>query len=460
MTVEDMQRFIKSGTNSQYPYFLNNRLIMANYLQLLLVPIALGYCVFTYFLYPEITYIPIVGVVILLIAAAMNYMGMHILYRGTLAIMPMFIVCTYHLYLVPEGGEPIPSTQALTLAFALLPFLLFDLREKSALFSMLLLNFLLIALTPLSFGLLEAELDSQPFRTGYMFHFTSITAVLLAFTGLYTLSRINLHSEKKSAQLIALSKNNTQKMVEKERDLQKNVEKLEAAQEDERKRSWASDGFSKFAALMRQQHNTESQYDDLVAGIIKHLNLNQGGLYLISEEGNEKVLRLKACFAYNRKKYLNQDITIGQGLVGQCYLERDYIYLTDVPQQYTRITSGLGESTPTALLIIPLMFNEQVEGVLEVASFKEIPQYQIEFLMKLGEDIGASININKVNCLTGKLLSEAQQQAEEMRAQEEEMRQNMEELSATQEEMHRKEKAFMEQIQQLQKELDNLKNTA
>jgi transcriptional regulator with GAF, ATPase, and Fis domain len=119
------------------------------------------------------------------------------------------------------------------------------------------------------------------------------------------------------------------------------------------------------------------------------------------------------------------------------------VYLTQLPPSYLQITSGLGESSPKCLLIVPLKIQDKVEGVLEIASFQEMKDYEIAFVEKLAETIAASISGVKINARTRTLLEDAQMQSEVMRAQEEEMRQNMEELIATQEEMKRKETEYL-----------------
>jgi transcriptional regulator with GAF, ATPase, and Fis domain len=152
-------------------------------------------------------------------------------------------------------------------------------------------------------------------------------------------------------------------------------------------------------------------------------------------------------------------VEIGQGLLGQAYLEKRSIYLKEIPKNYISITSGLGMANPTTLLIVPLKVNEDILGVIELASFHEFSDFEIRFIETIGENIASTLQGIKTNTITKELLAASQQQTEEMRAQEEEMRQNMEELSATQEEMSRKEGEYIRRIEELEKEL-SLKSVA
>jgi len=226
-------------------------------------------------------------------------------------------------------------------------------------------------------------------------------------------------------------------------------DKLRENAENDRRRNWSTSGLAQIGEILRANTaSTTELYDNILKFVVKYTKSNQGGLFLLNEDQeSDKYLELVACYAFERKKYLTKRVTIGEGLVGQCFLEGERIYLLEVPQEYVSITSGLGGSNPNALLIVPLRVNDSIFGVLELATFNEFEEFEIELVEKLAESIASTISSVRINESTRILLEKTQQQAEEMRAQEEEMRQNMEELEATQEEMRRKEKHIQEMLE-------------
>lgn len=204
-------------------------------------------------------------------------------------------------------------------------------------------------------------------------------------------------------------------------------------------RTWTNVGLAKFADILRQNNdNLNALGDSIIQNLVDYMEANQGGLFLMKETGDKKVLDLLSSFAYDRKKFIEKTIELGEGLVGQCALEKQPIYLKEIPSNYITITSGLGEATPTSLLLIPLKIEENVFGVIEIASFREFTQHERDFVEKVGVSIASTLSSAQTNIRTQVLLEQSQQQREEMSAQEEEMRQNMEEMQATQEEMSRK----------------------
>ena len=209
--------------------------------------------------------------------------------------------------------------------------------------------------------------------------------------------------------------------------------------DEEKMRSWATEGQALFGEILRSNNSDiEKLSEEIIRNLVKYLNANQAGLFIInSSDEDESYMELLSCYAWDKKKYLEQKIHKGDGLVGQCWQEMDKIHITDVPDGYINITSGLGDANPTSILIVPLKVNDEIQGVIEMASFTDYKDYEVEFVEKIAESIASTISTVRVNAKTQSLLEESQQMTEEMRAQEEEMRQNMEELQATQEEIER-----------------------
>jgi methyl-accepting chemotaxis protein len=233
-------------------------------------------------------------------------------------------------------------------------------------------------------------------------------------------------------------------LLEMRINLQKTEEKQALNAKEEKQRNWASEGLAKFADIMRLDNdNMETLSYNIIVNLVDYMNANQGGLFIVNEAENaeDRVLEMKACYAFDRKKYTDRKIRPGEGLVGACFKESRLIYLTDIPEDYISITSGFGGASPKSLLICPLKVNDDIFGVVELASFECFEPYQIEFVKKMSESIAATISNVRVNIRTNFLLSQTKLQAEEMSNQEEELRQNMEEMRSTQEEMRRKTEA-------------------
>jgi HAMP domain-containing protein/putative methionine-R-sulfoxide reductase with GAF domain len=228
---------------------------------------------------------------------------------------------------------------------------------------------------------------------------------------------------------------------------------LQSVAEEDSKRNWSVTGQAKFGDLLRDnQEEVKVLGDKVISELVNYMEANQGSLYLVNDDDDKnEYLELISCYAWGRKKFTEQKIDKGQGLAGQAWQECNAIYITDVPSDYVKITSGLGEATPSCILIQPLAVNDEIYGIIEIASFNNWEGYQLEFLAKIAESIGSTISGVRITQKTKYLLEQSQQQTEEMRAQEEEMRQNQEELQATQEEMERQKGELEEEIAVLKK---------
>ncbi len=203
---------------------------------------------------------------------------------------------------------------------------------------------------------------------------------------------------------------------------------------------WITAGQALFGEILRHNNdNIEELSYEIIQNLVTYLGANQGGIFVVNDTDTQHpVIEMTACYAYDRRKFMQKTVELGEGMIGRCFQEKKRIYMTKVPNNYISITSGLGQENPTALLLIPMMVNETIYGVIEIASFTEFPEHHISFTEKVSESIAATISTAKINIRTAELLAKAQQQAEELAAQEEEMRQNIEELQSIQEEAERK----------------------
>jgi GAF domain-containing protein len=223
--------------------------------------------------------------------------------------------------------------------------------------------------------------------------------------------------------------------------------------EDDRRRSWTNEGLVKFAELLKQYNNDITKLSDvIISNLVKYINANQGGLFIVETpetsyqngHGNEPYMTLASCYAWDKKKFIEQKIYKGDGLAGQAWQEKGTIYMEEVPQGYVQITSGLGEANPNSILIVPLKVNEEIFGVVELASFENFEQYRVEFVEKVAESIASTLSTVRTNERTQRLLEESTMMTEQMKSQEEEMRQNMEELQVTQEHIEQSQREYKE----------------
>ena len=224
--------------------------------------------------------------------------------------------------------------------------------------------------------------------------------------------------------------------------------RLQEVAHEDKIRNWINEGQAKFGEILRQySDDLDKLGNKIITELVEYLKASQGALFVFKEQEGHGFLELLSAYAYKRKKYIEKKLEIGESLAGQAFEEGKTIYLTDIKSDHYNIQTGLGESKPTSLLIVPLKQEDRIEGIIEIASLEEIEKHQIEFVESIGESIASSLSAGKVNQTTKKLLEDTQEKAEQMKAQEEELRQNMEELAATQEQMERRNKE-MEEIQQ------------
>lgn len=219
---------------------------------------------------------------------------------------------------------------------------------------------------------------------------------------------------------------------------------------EEEKRIWESEGLARLGDMLRTQKDMASLADDVIRFVVKYCQCNQGAVFLLNENHQEPHLEMTACYAYDRKKHISKIIPVGSGIVGQCFLEKETILLSEVPKDYIKITSGLGMATPAFLAVVPMKAKDVVVGVLEVACFERLDASRVRFIEKASEAFASVVESVATSGNIKRLLTESQQQTQALRAQEEELRQNVEELQSIQEQLTRQ----LSENQLMQKNLD------
>ncbi len=195
------------------------------------------------------------------------------------------------------------------------------------------------------------------------------------------------------------------------------------------KRRWTNEGIARFEELLRIHSNhLDALCDNLIKDLVKYLDAAQGCIFL----AESSVIRMQSAFAYGRKKYIEKSFKPGEGLPGTCYIEKSPIYITEIPDDYTDITSGLGTARPKSIFLVPLSSKDEVLGVMEIASLQTLTDHEREFVIKLAGSISSTISNVKMNMRTARLLEESRQHAREMAEHEEKMKKSMENLRSAQ----------------------------
>ncbi|MBX2965628.1 MAG: PAS domain S-box protein [Cyclobacteriaceae bacterium] len=215
-------------------------------------------------------------------------------------------------------------------------------------------------------------------------------------------------------------------------------------------RNWIVRGVAEISEMLRLHDSIDSLSDDVVKFILDKIGAIQGAFYVVDDEGSERIIEMRASYAYGRKKYLKTKFKFAEGLVGQAAIEKDIVLRTEIPHEYVTLTSGiLGEQRPTCILVVPLITNEEVYGVLEYAALKKFDPSQVKFVQELSLILARTIFNIKVNERTRKLLEESQAMSAELQEKQEVLRQNAEEMQATQEELERTNQELEHQVEEV-----------
>ena len=194
---------------------------------------------------------------------------------------------------------------------------------------------------------------------------------------------------------------------------------------ENKNQSWITNGRAELNEEMRGEEDIATLSSKAITYICKYLNSQIGALYIKTDNDTYKML---GSYAYNAHENSSSEIKLGEGIVGQSALEKQMNLITNIPKDYIKIASGIGEAAPKNILVVPCMYQNEVECIIELGSFDEITEVQLKFIEQISETIAISINLTKAQVRMKELLDKTLVQAEELQVQQEELRQNNEEL--------------------------------
>ncbi|MFT5611634.1 MAG: HAMP domain-containing protein/putative methionine-R-sulfoxide reductase with GAF domain, partial [Polaribacter sp.] len=186
------------------------------------------------------------------------------------------------------------------------------------------------------------------------------------------------------------------------------IKTLKSTSELNAEQDWLKTNLSKFGDLMQGRKDLQNLTTVLIEELCKSIVAQHGVFYFLDkgteDSPKEPELQLLSSYAYKERKNISNVFPLGKGLVGQCGLEQKTIFIKDVPSDYIKINSGLGETTPLNLVLLPVLFEDELVGVIELASFEAFSENTLNFLDQLVRSVGLVTNTVKANMRTENLL--------------------------------------------------------
>ncbi len=224
--------------------------------------------------------------------------------------------------------------------------------------------------------------------------------------------------------------------------------------------SWLNTKIAEIATMYPKAKDIQMLAELLISKIVPMVGASFGVFYFKSNEGKQPVLKRMAAYAYTNFNHKDESFQIGEGLIGQCVLEKQTIVLNQVPHDYIKIRSGTGEGSPKNIMILPVQFEGDVLAVIEIASFESFSSSQIKLLEEVTSTIGITINSISNHMKAERLLQESQTLTEELQVQSEELQLQQEELRTTNEQLEEQYAASEEKKQELEEVKEALEEKA
>src|SRR5438132_5466232 len=216
---------------------------------------------------------------------------------------------------------------------------------------------------------------------------------------------------------------------------------------------------ARFSGMMQGQRDLQTVSRLIMSELTPLVGSGYGAFFLMNSDGEEPELQLIASYGYKQRKSLSNRFKVGEALVGQAALEKQSILVAEPPADYVKIASGLGEAAPRNVVVMPVLFEDQVMAVIELASFAPFTDVQRSFMEQLGETIGIVINTIQATMRTEELLLQSQSLTQELQAQSEELQSQQEELKRTNVELEQQAQTLKASEELLQTQQEELQQT-
>ena len=251
-------------------------------------------------------------------------------------------------------------------------------------------------------------------------------------------------NDKQQATLIQLEETNRKTEIIRQ-DLETKVN------EQMKTERFLSTGVTKLGDILTNNlSNKQELFNKIISFTAQYFECRLAALYIIPFKSKD--LQLAAGYGLDSIHLQQTSISPGEGILGQVLIDKEKKIIKDIPEDYIQIGSGLGSSSPKIIYIEPLVFNNSLIGVIEIASFREFNDLEYQLLQKFAEQMSSTISNVTANEVTIRMLDESKETEEQLKMQEEEMRQQLEEMQSTQEDYHKKEQLYLKEIEALKEE--------
>ena len=192
------------------------------------------------------------------------------------------------------------------------------------------------------------------------------------------------------------------------------IRNLKETTQKNAEQDWLKTNLAQFTRLLQGQRDLEAVTRLILSELAPLVSAHHGVFYLMDDQGRDSRLTMIAGYGYRAQESAAPSFGLGEGLVGQCALEKERIWLNHVPRDYVRISSGLGSAPPANIVVLPILFEQQVKAVIEIASLDRFTDTHLSFLDQLMESIGVVLNTIEANSRTESLLTQSQRLAQEL----------------------------------------------